>query len=91
MVAPLIWTLPPVAVGLVKLKNVYIGLNVKVTVLKLTHAGVYVVAKAIFIGCVSIPSLKMVETGDVEKLKVWTTQLIVTVNVLLIEATVGGG
>ena len=33
----------------------------------------------------------MVETGDVEKLKVWTTQLIVTVNVLLIEATVGGG
>ena len=86
MVAPLIWTLPPVAVGLGKLKNVYIGLNVKVTVLKLTHAGVYVVAKAIFIGCVSIPSLKMVE-----KLKVWTTQLIVTVNVLLIEATVGGG
>ena len=46
-----------------------------------THAGVFVVAKRISFGCVSIPTLKVVETGDVEKLTVWTTQLIVIVNV----------
>ena len=55
------------------------------------HAGVCVVAKIMSLGCVSIPTLKMVETGNVEKLIVWTKSQIVIVNVLLVEATAGGG
>ena len=44
------------------------------------HAGVCVVEKAMSFGCVSIPTLKVVEAGDAKKLKVWTKQLIVIVN-----------
>ena len=47
----------------------------------LPHAGVCVVRKAMSFGCVSIPTLKVVEAGDVEKLIVWTTQLINIVKV----------
>ena len=54
------------------------------------HAGVCVVVKEMFL-CVSIPTLKVVETGDVEKLTVWTKSHIDIVNVLLNEATAGGG
>ena len=61
--APLIRTFPPDADGLGKLKNDSVGLNVKYTVCP--HAGVYVVVNTMSFGCVSIPILKVVETGDV--------------------------
>ena len=86
LVAPLIRTLPPDDVGLGKLKNAKVGLKVKVTVFP--HAGVCVVAKEKLEGCVSIPTCKVVEAGGaVEKVKVWTSQVIVTTKFFVIDRT----
>ena len=88
MVAPLIRTFPPVYVGISKLKNAEVGLKVKVTVFK--HAGVKLVVKAKSQGCVSIPTYNMLEAGGTkEKVRVWTTQVMVIVKVLLIEGMLG--
>ncbi len=53
------------------------------------HAGFCVVAKATSFGCASIPTCKVVDTGNVQKVKVETTQLIITLKVASIEGTRG--
>ena len=86
LLAPLIRTLPPDNVGLGKLKNAKVGLKVKVTVFP--HAGVCVVAKEKLEGYVSIPTCKVVETGGtIEKVRVWTSQVIVTTKFFVSDRT----
>ena len=52
------------------------------------HAGVCVVAKAKLEGWVSIPTCKVVEVGGVvEKVKVWTSQVIVITKFFVIDVT----
>jgi hypothetical protein len=54
----------------------------------LPHAGVCIVAKEVSLGCVSIPTCKVIEVGSgIEKVKVWTSQVIVTTKFFVIDAT----
>ena len=87
-VAPFTLICPPKALKFCKLINV--GGEFKVNVTVFPQAGVCVAAKLRLIGCAVIPTVTVVEAGGgVEMVRVWTSHVMVTAIILVIEATRG--